>query len=157
MTNGHGGARANSGRKPGSMNARSRETVEKALSRGVSPIEVMLENMRFYHQGACELAEALLSGKPMDAAAAVGAAEEAQETPNATVIEAIGQVVGLRKLAGEEAARAAPYCHVRLAPASDGEAQGEGDVEIPLADRLKEYQRREDIAAAGNKVVELKR
>ena len=116
-----GGAGRGQGRKPGSGNVKLRETVEKALSRGVSPIEVMLENMRFYHQGACELTYALLTGTPMDAAQAVGAADESEEAPNAAVIEAISQVVGLRKLAGEEAARAAPYCHVRLAPANDAE------------------------------------
>lgn len=73
------------------------------------------------------------------------------------MIEAIGQVLGLRKLAGEEAARAVPYVHPRCGIADAGDGDRGGETEIPLAQRLHEYQPRDDIAAAGGKVVELKR
>jgi hypothetical protein len=56
-------------------------------------------------------------------------------------------------MAGEEAARAAPYCHPRQGNAIDEPA---GEQEVPLAERLKAYQRRDEIEAAGDKVVELK-
>ncbi|HEX3949673.1 MAG TPA: hypothetical protein VHW95_07480, partial [Steroidobacteraceae bacterium] len=55
----------------------------------------------------------------------------------------------------EEAARAAPYCHPRQG--NTGDEAGGGETEMPLAERLKAYQRRDEIAAAGGKVVELKR
>lgn len=63
-------------------------------------------------------------------------------------------MVGLRKLAGEEAARAAPYCHPRQGNAADD--AGEGEHEVPLHARLAAYQRRDDLAAAGSNVIELK-
>jgi hypothetical protein len=66
---------------------------------------------------------------------------------------AIGQVLGLRKLAGDEAALAAPYVHPRCGADTGGTPR---DDEIPLVERLKEYQRRDDLKARGDKVVELK-
>jgi hypothetical protein len=59
------------------------------------------------------------------------------DQPHAGVIEAIGQVLDLRKLAGEEAARAAPYVHPRMGYASDGE--GHQDDCVPLVERLAYY------------------
>jgi hypothetical protein len=59
-------------------------------------------------------------------------------------------VFGLRKLAGEEAARAAQYVHPRQGYA--GEDGGDPDF-IPLAECLAYYQRRDEAQAAGDKVV----
>ncbi|PYE98919.1 hypothetical protein C8J35_103520 [Rhizobium sp. PP-F2F-G38] len=41
-----GGARAGAGRKPGSLNRRTVEVLDRALSRGLSPVEYMLNMMR---------------------------------------------------------------------------------------------------------------
>lgn len=41
-----GGARAGAGRKPGAANQKTREVADKALKEGISPLEVMLLDMR---------------------------------------------------------------------------------------------------------------
>jgi hypothetical protein len=69
------------------------------------------------------------------------------------IIEGLKRVLELRKLAGDEAARAAPYVHPRQGYV--GVEQTPGDEEIPLAERLAYYQRRDDLKAAGDKVIEL--
>jgi hypothetical protein len=56
-------------------------------------------------------------------------------------------------MAGNEAARAAPYVHPRQGYAGDDR---QADDFVPLAERLAYYQRRDDLKAAGDKVVELK-
>jgi hypothetical protein len=151
-----GGAGRNQGRKPGSVNVQSAKTraiIEQAAEEGILPLQVMLDNIRFYTKQANELIAKLIA-EGVEEAPLIEEGEDAPE-PNAGVIEAIGQVLGLRKLAGEEAARAAQYVHPRQGIAGDEHNPNEG--EVPLAERLKEYQRRDDIAAAGDKVVELKR
>jgi hypothetical protein len=117
----------------------------------------MLDNMRFYHSEAIRLVATLIAGgMPKHLAEGDEAKPDApkDDQPHANIIEAIGQVLGLRKLAGAEAARAAPYMHPRMGYASDGE--GHQDDCVPLAERLAYYQRRDDLKAAGDKVVELK-
>jgi hypothetical protein len=80
-------------------------------------------------------------------------AEGDDEAPHAGVIEAIKHVLGLRDAAVEAAKAAAPYVHPRVGNAADDKPI---DDFVPLAERLAHYQRRDDIAAAGN-VVELPR
>lgn len=41
-----GGARPGAGRKPGAANQKTREVADKALKEGISPLEVMLMDMR---------------------------------------------------------------------------------------------------------------
>ena len=53
---GRRGSRSGSGRKSGAMHRSDRANPEQALR----PLAVMLDNMRFYHQGAPELLEQLL-------------------------------------------------------------------------------------------------
>jgi hypothetical protein len=105
-----GGHRPGAGRKPGSVNAlteKTRELIERAAAEGVLPLQVMFDNLRLYTKQANELIAKLMAGGVSNKA--VGG-DELHE-PHANVIEAIGEVLGLRKLAGEEAASAAPYVH----------------------------------------------
>lgn len=44
-----GGKREGAGRKPGSANIKTREIADRALSEGVTPLEVILEVMRKAH------------------------------------------------------------------------------------------------------------
>jgi hypothetical protein len=148
-----GGHRPGAGRKPGSVNAlteKTREIIECAAGQGMLPLEVMLDNMRFYHQGAAEALAKLLGGDrpPVEA-------EDGEDPERLSVIEGLKTILTLRKMAGEEAARAAPYVHTRMGYAT-GDDGGSKDEEIPLAERLKEYQRRDDLKAAGSNVVDLK-
>jgi hypothetical protein len=146
----HGGKRSGSGRKPGTASVKTREIADRALIEGVTPLEVLLDNMRFYHAGAAEALADLVNGKRPTVEVAEG-----EDPDTFALIEGFRQVLGLRKMAGDEAARAAPYCHARQGYA--GDERTAGDEEIPLAERLKEYQRRDDLKAAGSNVVDLKR
>lgn len=44
-----GGARPGAGRPPGSRNKKTRERLELAAQEGITPLEVMLEAMRFHY------------------------------------------------------------------------------------------------------------
>lgn len=44
-----GGARVGAGRKKGSTTRKTREIAEKAAKSGVTPLEVMIETMRYYY------------------------------------------------------------------------------------------------------------
>lgn len=43
---GRGGARPGAGRKPGSVNRKTREIADRAAAEGITPLEVMIEAMR---------------------------------------------------------------------------------------------------------------
>jgi hypothetical protein len=163
-----GGYRDGAGRKPGSQNlniGKTREIIERAAEQGLLPLEVMLDNMRLYHRKAEEALRKLLAGKMSDHELPAKADEDqpiateddpAGEDAGAYggIIEGLKRVLELRKLAGDEAARAAPYVHPRQGYV--GVERTPSDEEIPLAERLAYYQRRDDLKAAGDKVVELK-
>jgi hypothetical protein len=65
----HGGARTGAGRKPGSATTRTREIADKAVGKGITPLEVMLLSMRFHmaefdkSQSLDALSSACLSAK----------------------------------------------------------------------------------------------
>ena len=60
-----GGARDGARRPRGAVNRTSSAVAEKALADGLTPLDVMLANMRFYHQEADRvLAELLAGGVP---------------------------------------------------------------------------------------------
>jgi hypothetical protein len=44
-----GGARPGAGRKPGGRNKKTREIADRAAAEGITPLEVMLEAMRFHY------------------------------------------------------------------------------------------------------------
>lgn len=81
-----GGRRAGAGRKPGSLNIRTRAIAEAAAAQGVTPLEVMLSNMRRYWQLALD---------------AEGTAQGEDE-------------LAYRRLAQDAATDAAPFVHPRL-------------------------------------------
>jgi hypothetical protein len=61
-------------------------------------------------------------------------------------------VIELRKRAGEEAARAAPYVHPRIGYAV-GDNGGDEDF-VPLAERIAHYESRDYLNGAGEKAIE---
>jgi hypothetical protein len=149
----HGGKRPGAGRKPGALTVRTREVADKAIAEGISPLEVMLANMRFYHQEAIDLVNKLTSEGVAPAEPAEGD-EDAAEQVDSNLVEQLRTLLMLRKMAGEEAARAAPYVHPRVGYDAGTD---HGDPEfVPLADRLAYYQRRDELKEAGDNVVPLK-
>jgi hypothetical protein len=113
-----GGPREGSGRKRGSPNKAARQA-EVAAS-GVTPLEVMLANMRFHHQQAEELI-GLLS---------------AAESP-AAKIQILGEASRYRQMAQKCTADAANYVHPKLASIQHGEDPDNPLKSVTDADRLQ--------------------
>lgn len=103
-----GGRRSGAGRPKGAANQKTSEIASKAASEGVTPLEVMLDNMRWAHEKAAVQLKDVLSKGCDDRESAVSAFIE---------------VAGLRKIAQDAAKDAAPYMHPRLAST---EVKGEG-------------------------------
>ncbi|MBA9063908.1 hypothetical protein GGQ91_003309 [Methylobacterium fujisawaense] len=97
-----GGKRAGAGRKPGAATQRTRAVAERASATGLTPLDVMLDVMRFQHT---------LARSEMDKGA---------DARPAILADAMTRALN--------AARdAAPYMHPRLAPvaAQGGETAGD--------------------------------
>jgi hypothetical protein len=94
--------------------------VEEAFKRGVTPLEVMLDNMRFAHKGVDSLLKRIEddNGHPVE-------------------LEALKELLRLRQMSEKWAEAAAPYIHPRLTPVEPKAAGGKTDGSIPLAERLK--------------------
>lgn len=97
-SSGHGGPRKGAGRKAGAATKKTREIADKAAADGVTPLEVMLENMRFAHGEAGVLLAGLLDG---------GA-----DKPDG--FDSFKELLKFRGMAQEAAKDAAPYIHPKL-------------------------------------------
>lgn len=154
----NGGKRAGAGRKPGAVTVRTRQIAEKAIAEGITPLDVMLDNMRFFHEAAGIALKRLLEGSatPADIISEhepqQGAPDPEKPAPNA--VEAVALILKLRDRAGEAAKDAAPYLHSRIAAIEPKDA---GKDVVPLAERLKAYTTDEVIEASKGKVVKLKK
>jgi hypothetical protein len=115
-----GGPREGSGRKQGSPNKATAARQAAVAASGVTPLEVMLANMRFHHQQAEELI-GLLS---------------AAESPEAK-IQLLGEIVRQRQIAQRCAADAANYVHPKLASIQHGEDPDHPLERVTDADRLQ--------------------
>jgi hypothetical protein len=147
-----GGKREGAGRKPGAVTKKQRAIAEKATAEGLTPLEVILNNMRFYADGAEAAMRRVLDGaSPQEVAQAHPEVRVGDGETPLTQVDAFKVVLGLRKLAGEAARDAAPYMHARISPT---EGRKPNDDEVPLAERLKAYAAQG--ASAGN-VVALRR
>ena len=98
------------GRKPGTPNKASAAREAEVAASGVTPLEVMLANMRFHHRHAEELIELL----------------SAAEGPEAK-IQILGEASRHRRMAQDCAKDAANYVHPKLASVQHG-----GDPDNPL-------------------------
>jgi hypothetical protein len=98
------------GRKRGTPNKASAARQAEVAASGVTPLEVMLANMRFHHRQAEELLELL----------------SAAESPEAK-IQILGEASRSRQMAQKCAADAANYVHPKLASVQQG-----GDPDNPL-------------------------
>lgn len=122
-----GGKRDGAGRPSGALTQRTREVAERASATGMTPLEVMLDNMRHFQQVALD-AEATLDG--------LTAAEFSEQIdPSASpeeqfkfLLAQVKKTVGLRQAAQDAARDAAPYIHPKLAS-----VQHTGDPEKPIA------------------------
>jgi hypothetical protein len=139
-----GGKRIGSGRKAGAVTKRTRQIADQAITQGISPLEVMLHNMRFAHSGVDVVLQKILAGE-LDGMVAEEGGEDVR-------LGALRSALKLAEFSQKCAIDAAPFIHPRMSP-TDGKAKDEG---APLAERLKEYARRDAIEGSAGKVVELK-
>lgn len=119
----HGGKREGAGRPAGAVTVRTRETAERALAEGKSPLDVMLDNMLHFQQVALD-AEAVIEGIQDDELKAMG---ETHEEQFKALLAKVKQAAGLRVMAHECARDAAPFIHAKLSSVTLG-----GDPENPI-------------------------
>lgn len=122
------------GRPKGSATTLTQELVRKAASKGVTPVEVMLANMRWWYgqaQGAQHRIKKLLAEVAIDPDA-----ENVKE-----LCESIALLDKWREKAQDAAVDAAPYMHPKL-----GAVVIKGDAENPLFVQLKTEERRNALA-----------
>jgi hypothetical protein len=115
-----GGPREGSGRKQGSPNKATAARQAEVAASGVTPLEVMLANMRLYHRQAEELLELL----------------NAAESPEAK-IQILGEASRCRQMAQKCATDAANYVHPKFASIQHGEDPDNPLKSVTDADRLQ--------------------
>lgn len=103
-----GGARKGAGRKAGSATQKTREIADKAAAAGITPLEVMLENMEFAHAKASVLLQGII--------------ESGAELPEG--FDQFKELLRFRSIAQECAKDAAPYIHPKLAAIEHTGADG---------------------------------
>lgn len=102
------------GREKGALNKKTlliREIADRAVAKGITPLEVMLDNMRFYYSEADKLCAKILAMK-----------DSTEET-----VLALKELCSFRKSAQECAVDAANYVHPKLTSVTVG-----GDPDNPL-------------------------
>lgn len=118
---GRGGRRAGAGRKPGTVTTKTREIAEAAAREGITPLEVMIDNMRFaYEQAQMAESDAVISSDVLDLIRS-GDHEGAREV----MVRLVQKELDYRMRAQECAKDAAPYIHPRLATVTVGNKPGE--------------------------------
>lgn len=106
-----GGKREGAGRKQGSLTVRTRETAERALAEGKSPLDVMLDNMTHFQNAALN-AEAILEGLTAEEYSGRDLSPEEQFK---LLLAEVKKAAGFRQMAHDCARDAAPFVHPRLA------------------------------------------
>lgn len=103
--------------KEGFLRARTREIAEQATRTGVSPLEVMLTNMRWAHNHSVDLLENLqdflVAGT--DKRNSGGSTGKVRDEQDESARDLLRQFIRMRELAQRFAVDAAPYIHPRLA------------------------------------------
>lgn len=117
-----GGKREGAGRKVGSVTTKTREVAERVLATGMSPLDVMIDNMRHFQQVALD-AEATLEGLSASEFSEQIPANASPEEQFKFLLATVKKTVGLRQAAQDAARDAAPYVHAKLASV---EHKGEG-------------------------------
>lgn len=118
-----GGKRDGAGRPAGAITRRTREVAERSLATGMSPLDVMLDNMRHFQQVAID-AEATLEGLTAEEFSGQLHASASPEDQFKFLLAQVKKTVGLRQAAQDAARDAAPYVHAKLASVEHTGANG---------------------------------
>lgn len=108
-----GGKRDGAGRPAGAITKRTREVAERALATGMTPLDVMLDNMRHFQQVAID-AESVLEGLTAEEFSEQVPADASPEDQFKFLLAQVKKTVGLRQAAQDAARDAAPYLHPKL-------------------------------------------
>jgi hypothetical protein len=117
MAGQNGGARPGAGRKKGQLSSKNQEAIERAKASGIMPMDVLLNDMRYFHK----LAEEVLAKFDGHATA-----EENMEL--------FKQAAALKSIARDCASAVSPYIHPKL---SSTEAKVEVQNREALLDELE--------------------
>ncbi len=129
-----GGKRSGAGRPSGAVTKRSRDVADRAAQEGVTPLDVMLENMMHFRKVAVD-AENTLEG--------LTAGEFSKQVPPTAspeeqfkfLLAQVKKTAGFRQLAQEAARDAAGFIHPRLAAVTHA-GPGGGPIEIARVERV---------------------
>lgn len=110
---GSGGKREGSGRKIGAATKLTRKIADKAAAEGISPLEIMLANMRHFQQVAVD-AEAILAGLTAEEFAGEKGKDLKPEEQFKLLLAEVKKAAGFRQMAHDCARDASPYMHPRL-------------------------------------------
>lgn len=102
----HGGARTGAGRPANKPNKTSALREQRVAESGITPLGVMIDNMREAYQNALNSEQALKN---------IQVSDLKPEDAFKALLNAVRSVVGYRKIAEECARDAAPFVHPRLA------------------------------------------
>lgn len=118
-----GGKRDGAGRPLAASTVRSREIAQEAIQKGITPLEVMLDNMRFaYDEAAVLIAKALGADK--------------------ITSDEVKEIFRRRDVAQECAKDAAPYVHAKLANMEVTGADGKDLIPDQITITLKKIEHR---------------
>lgn len=122
-----GGKREGAGRKVGSLAKKTQAIAERASAEGISPLEVMLDNMRHFQQVALD-AEAILAGLSAEEFVGGDGSQRTPEEQFKLLLAEVKKAAGFRMMAHDCARDASPYMHPRLQA-----IQHSGDADNPVA------------------------
>lgn len=126
-----GGKREGAGRPSGAITKRTRDVAERALASGLSPLEIMVDNMRHFQQVALD-AEATLEGLTAEEFSEQVSADASPEEQFKFLLAQVKKTAGFRQMAQDAARDAAPYIHPKLAS-----VQHTGDPDKPISHTMR--------------------
>ena len=131
-----GGARRGTGPKPGSHTNRAtiltRRKAAKIIESGLSPLDVMMANMRFWHREVTLMEAGIRKTVPM---ANGDSLLQVEKTP------LIDRFFEAKDTLQDVARETAPYIHPRVSPVADGIAGGARDLTKLTDDELDALER----------------
>lgn len=110
-----GGLRPGAGRKLNTPNKASAARQAAVAATGLTPLDIMLANARYFHEQALD-AEAALAAMQPDVIEGLKPKEQFDR-----MLAEVKKAAGLRELAGEAARDAANYIHPRLTAIQGGD------------------------------------
>lgn len=124
------------GRPKGSGDRRTAKIAIEAAMKGITPIEVMLENMRWAHESARDLVADINSMVKAGEASRIVRKEGDDEDKFETVFDMYREMIRLKSLAQDCARDAAPYIHPRYTTITVSDDDESPDAHVSVIKRV---------------------